>query len=66
MTITKKELAALQHWQLIHGRFWRTALWLAWQDGNYGALPCDHEARLQGLRNAHGPHWLNTFRLASR
>ncbi|WP_245269838.1 hypothetical protein M728_005351 (plasmid) [Ensifer sp. WSM1721] len=52
--------AALQAYAARHGRRWKSILNAVWM----GGAPHDDGGILRGLRNSHGPTWLQSYRLA--
>lgn len=57
--LTPEQEAALQVYAARHGRCWKSILNHAWM----GGLPHDDGGLLRGLRNSHGPTWLQSYRL---
>ncbi|AIC29695.1 hypothetical protein IE4771_PA00189 (plasmid) [Rhizobium etli bv. mimosae str. IE4771] len=57
--LTLEQEAALQAYAARHGRRWRSILNNAWM----GGPPHDDGGLLRGLRNSHGPTWLQSYRL---
>lgn len=55
-SLTREELAVLQHIRQRHGRCWKKVVRFEWSSGRAGPL-------MQALRNSHGPRWLNNFHL---
>lgn len=60
--LTSERLNALKLFAKREGRYWKEALRLCWQNGNYEGHN-DISAELQQVRNIHGPSWLVRFRL---
>lgn len=58
--LTAEQEAALQAYAVRHGRRWKSILNNAWM----GGAPHDDGGILRGLRNTHGPTWLQSYRLA--
>ncbi|APO70012.1 hypothetical protein IE4872_PB00142 (plasmid) [Rhizobium gallicum] len=57
--LTPEQEAALQSYAARHGRRWKSILNNAWM----GGPPHDDGGLLRGLRNSHGPTWLQSYRL---
>lgn len=57
--LTPEQEAALQAYAARHGRRWKSILNNAWM----GGPPRDDGGLLRGLRNSHGPTWLQSYRL---
>ncbi|WP_088939847.1 hypothetical protein [Rhizobium sp. N122] len=57
--LTPEQEAALQAYAVRHGRRWKSILNNAWM----GGPPYDDGGLLRGLRNSHGPTWLQSYRL---
>lgn len=57
--LTPEQEAALQAYAARHGRRWKSILNNAWM----GGPPYDDGGLLRGLRNSHGPTWLQSYRL---
>lgn len=57
--LTPEQEAALQVYAARHGRRWKSTLNNAWM----GGPPHDDGDLLRGLRNSHGPTWLQFYRL---
>lgn len=57
--LTAEQQAALQAYAAKHGRRWKSILSNAWM----GGPPHDDGGVLRGLRNSHGPTWLQSYRL---
>ncbi|AGS24575.1 hypothetical protein [Rhizobium etli] len=57
--LTDEQQAALQAYAAKHGRRWKSILSNAWM----GGPPHDDGGVLRGLRNSHGPTWLQSYRL---
>ncbi|WP_088678661.1 hypothetical protein [Rhizobium sp. R339] len=57
--LTPEREAALQAYAARHGRRWKSILNNAWM----GGPPYDDGGLLRGLRNSHGPTWLQSYRL---
>lgn len=57
--LTPEQDAALQAYAARHGRRWKSILNNAWM----GGPPHDDGGLLRGLRNSHGPTWLQSYRL---
>ncbi|MBB5553345.1 hypothetical protein [Rhizobium lentis] len=57
--LTPEQEAALQAYAARHGRRWKSILNNAW----LGGPPYDDGGLLRGLRNSHGPTWLQSYRL---
>jgi hypothetical protein len=57
--LTPEQEAALQAYAARHGRRWKSILNNAWM----GGPPFDDGGLLRGLRNSHGPTWLQSYRL---
>lgn len=60
--LSAEELAALRAWAAEHGRTWKAALRLAWENGRYGGS--EHDAELQSIRNRLGADWLARYKLS--
>ena len=58
--MTAEQEAALQAYAVRHGLRWKSILNNAWM----GGAPHDDGGILRGLRNTHGPTWLQSYRLA--
>ncbi|WP_429817324.1 hypothetical protein [Ensifer sp. B1-9] len=54
--LTAEQEAALQAYAVRHGRRWKSILNNAWM----GGAPYDDSGILRGLRNTHGPTWLQS------
>lgn len=54
-----EQAAALQTYATKHGRRWKSILNNVWM----GGAPYDDGGILRGLRNTHGPTWLQSYRL---
>lgn len=59
--LNPEQEAALQAYAARHGRRWKSILNNVWM----GGAPHDDGGILRGLRNSHGPTWLQSYRLAS-
>lgn len=57
--LTPEQEAALQAYAARHGRCWKSVLNHVWM----GGAPHDDGGILRGLRNSHGPTWLQSYRL---
>lgn len=57
--LTPEQVDALRRYAKKHGRTWKSKLRDAWM----GMPPHDDAGTLRGLRNSHGPTWLDRFRL---
>lgn len=57
--LTPEQQAALQAYAARHGRRWKSVLNHVWT----GGTPHDDGGVLRGLRNSHGPTWLQSYRL---
>ncbi|MCZ7977386.1 hypothetical protein EXN32_11920 [Agrobacterium tumefaciens] len=57
--LTDEQHAALQAYAVRHGRRWKSILNNVWM----GGAPYDDGGTLRGLRNTHGPSWLQSYRL---
>ncbi|WP_434730639.1 hypothetical protein [Rhizobium binae] len=57
--LTPEQQAALQAYAARHGRRWKSVLHNVWM----GGAPHDDGGILRGLRNSHGPTWLQSCRL---
>lgn len=57
--LTAELVAALQAYAVRHGRRWKSILNNVWM----GGWPHDGGGLLRGLRNSHGPTWLQSYRL---
>ena len=57
--LTPEQEAALQAYAATHGRRWKSVLNHVWM----GRAPHDDGGVLRGLRNSHGPTWLQSYRL---
>ncbi|MBB4388304.1 hypothetical protein RJJ65_20350 [Rhizobium hidalgonense] len=57
--LTPEQEAALQAYAARNGRRWKSILNNAWM----GGPPYDDGGLLRGLRNSHGPTWLQSYRL---
>lgn len=57
--LTAEQEAALQAYAVRHGRRWKSMLNHVWM----GGAPYDDGGTLRGLRNTHGPSWLQSYRL---
>ncbi|PDT01452.1 hypothetical protein CO666_25500 [Rhizobium chutanense] len=57
---TAEQETALQAYAARHGRRWKSILNNVWM----GGAPYDDGGTLRGLRNTHGPTWLQSYRLA--
>ncbi|MEJ7715978.1 MAG: hypothetical protein WKF40_09895 [Thermoleophilaceae bacterium] len=53
------QVTALRAYAHDHGRTWKAKLWAEWMNATAEPL-------LHGLRNTHGPRWLERFDLACR
>ena len=53
---SKEQLAAVERWKKLHGRYWKSALSEAWMRAGEGVS--GYEPALQQLRNNCGPSWL--------
>ena len=53
--VTRADLDALRRYADKHGRRWKHRLWVDWMNASA-------EPTLHGLRNSHGPTWLEQFR----
>ena len=53
---SKEQLAAVERWKKLHGRYWKDALSEAWMRAGEGVS--GYEPALQSLRNNCGPTWL--------
>jgi len=65
--LTPEELAQLQRWAAVEGRYWKDALQ---KESWWRGIPArDRRGEsngyelLYGLRNTHGPSWLVNFKL---
>ncbi|TCN28624.1 hypothetical protein [Sinorhizobium americanum] len=58
--LTPEQEVALQAYAARHGRRWKSILNNAWM----GGPPYDDGGLLRGLRNSHGPTWLQSYRLS--
>lgn len=58
-TLSDDQKAALQAYADRHGRRWKSILSEVWM----GGPPHDDGGILRGLRNTHGPTWLQSYRL---
>ena len=59
-TLPKSFFSAIQAWADKYGKqFWKGALRLAWENGNYNGF--EQSGLLQQVRNQFGPAWLNAF-----
>ncbi|MUZ74532.1 hypothetical protein GOZ90_17745 [Agrobacterium vitis] len=57
--LTADQVQALQAYAARHGRRWKSVLNRVWM----GEPPHDDAGTLRGLRNSHGPTWLQFYRL---
>lgn len=57
--LTDEQQAALQAYAARHGRRWKSILNNVWM----GGAPYDDGGTLRGIRNTHGPSWLQSYRL---
>ncbi|AUX79315.1 hypothetical protein [Sinorhizobium fredii] len=57
--LTAEQEQALQAYAAKHGRRWKSVLNHVWM----GGPPHDDTGTLRGLRNSHGPTWLQSYRL---
>lgn len=57
--LTDDQEAALREYAVRHGRRWKSILSHVWM----GGPPYDDGGVLRGLRNTHGPTWLQSYRL---
>ena len=57
--LTDDQEAALREYAVRHGRRWKSILSDVWM----GGPPYDDGGVLRGLRNTHGPTWLQSYRL---
>ncbi|AQS65468.1 MULTISPECIES: hypothetical protein [Rhizobium/Agrobacterium group] len=57
--LSGEQEAALQAYAARHGRRWKSILNNVWM----GGAPYDDGGTLRGLRNTHGPSWLQYYRL---
>lgn len=57
--LNPEQEAALQAYAARHGRRWKSILNDVWM----GGAPHDDGGILRGLRNSHGPTWLQSYRL---
>ena len=62
MTPTPEQLAALQEFAEMHGRYWKACLKASWQLG-YSNRDKPLVPLLQQIRNQFGPEWLSKFKL---
>ncbi|MCZ7497451.1 MULTISPECIES: hypothetical protein [Hyphomicrobiales] len=60
--LTPEQQTALQAYAARHGRRWKSVLNNVWM----GGAPHDDGGILRGLRNSHGPTWLQSYRLPPR
>lgn len=58
------QLAAVRRYAVLHGRHWRSCLWIDWERAMEGTLSSfDDSCLLQQIRNQCSPSWLIRFRL---
>ncbi|WP_313606820.1 hypothetical protein [Rhizobium sp.] len=57
--MTDDQEVALREYAVRHGRRWKSILSDVWM----GGPPHDDGGILRGLRNTHGPTWLQSYRL---
>jgi hypothetical protein len=62
--LTVQQLEAIRTYAIENGRAWKSALRIDWETGNYSNS--ELSAELQQVRNAFGPRWLKSFKLATR